>query len=466
MRQPALVLALLVPLLATAACGDDDAGTPDGAPALPDGGPLPDARPDSGPAATPAEAELTWVLDALNGAPVDAASVQAHFTSDFLAQVPAAQVVQVFAQLAAVGPWTRVGLEGTPTATQLVAVTTRGDGQTWRIALSTSVAEDDKMKSLLFSAAGDLDPALQTDEAIDAALTALAPKVNLESARIDGSSCTAIHELHPEASLAIGSAFKLYVLAALAHSISDGARGWTDLLAISDEHKSLPSGELQDAPVGTTLPLRTYADKMIAISDNTAADHLLFLVGRAAVEAEVTASGHHDPASLRPFLSTRELFTLKLMLTPAEQDAFVAADETGRRAQLDAFDADPARDPRTFTGVWGAPRRIDSLEWFARPDDLCRLMVELRDLGDTAAAGPVREILAQNPGLIDFRGDFSWIAFKGGSEPGVLELTWLVQRRGDSGYRFLTLAANDGSAGIDVERFLYVAAAARARLAE
>ena len=44
---------------------------------------------------------------------------------------------------------------------------------------------------------------------------------------------------------------------------------------------------------------------MIAISDNTATDHLIDLVGRDRVEAALTVFGHSDPAMTVPFLTTR-----------------------------------------------------------------------------------------------------------------------------------------------------------------
>jgi beta-lactamase class A len=465
MRTSPLACSVLVPFLLLAACGDD-------APALPDAAPapaadaaltLPDARADAALPDTPARTQLTWVLAALNGAPVTPADAAAHFTSAFLAQVPATQLAAIFAQLAALGPWAHVGFDGEPLPARLVAAVTRGDGQYWRIALATSSAEGDRIGGLLLAAAGDLDPALASFDAIDGALAQAAPRVNLLAASVAAGACTPLHELHPEASLAIGSTFKLYVLAALAQSIADGARTWTDSIAIQDEHKSLPSGELQDQPVGTLLPVRTYAEKMISISDNTAADHLLFAVGRAAVEAMVTATGHHALAENAPFLATRELFLLKLMLSSAEQDAYVAASVDARRALL--LDYDATRDPRSAAGPWTTPRRIDTLEWFATPADLCQVMAKLESFGEATSTAPVRDVLALNPGLSDLPGDFSYVAFKGGSEPGVLNLTWLVQRGSDGGYRFLSLGANDPDAEVDVDRLVYLAGAARALLA-
>jgi len=54
------------------------------------------------------------------------------------------------------------------------------------------------------------------------------------------------------------------------------------------------------------------ANRMISISDNTATDHLLLTVGREAVESIQAAMGHSAPGLNAPFITTRELFVLKV----------------------------------------------------------------------------------------------------------------------------------------------------------
>ncbi len=213
-------------------------------------------------------------------------------------------------------------------------------------------------------------------------------------------------------------------------------------IAIEDRYKSLPSGTLQDQPAGAKLPLLTFADEMISKSDNTAADHLLFTVGRAAVEAMLTTTGHHDPTVNQPFLSTRELFTLKLMLSPAEQQAFVGSTLAAKRTLLDDYDA--RLDPRTYAGPEPtAPILPDTLEWFATPGDLCRVMAARKGYADKPATTDVYDVLRINPGFADHAGAFAYIGMKGGSEPGVLDLTWLLQRKRDSKWLFLTADRRD-----------------------
>jgi len=320
------------------------------------------------------------------------------------------------------------------------------------------------MSALLLSPAGDLDPKLASDEAIDAEIDALAPHVNLLAASVGADGCSTLHALNPEANLALGSAFKLWILAALGQSIQAGERAWTDTITIQDALKSLPSGTLQEQPDGTKLSIRTFAEQMISISDNTAADHLLATPGPDAVETLLATTQHHDPSVDIPFLSTREMFDLKLLLSQTERDAYVAASVKQKRALLASY-ADTL-DPRTATGAWSNPIDIDRIEWFATPADLCNVMLTLKAQADLPATSEILDVLTLNPGIVGAPGQFTHIGFKGGSEPGVLNLTWLVQRASDGAWRFLSLGFNDDTAPIDEERAVYLAAAARARLAQ
>ena len=49
---------------------------------------------------------------------------------------------------------------------------------------------------------------------------------------------------------------------------------------------------------------------MIANSDNMATDLLINRVGTQAVERALADAGHHDPASMTPFPTMHELFSI------------------------------------------------------------------------------------------------------------------------------------------------------------
>jgi len=213
------------------------------------------------------------------------------------------------------------------------------------------------------------------------------------------------------------------VLDALGHAVASGKVRWNQPLTVTAQLKSLPAGELQNEPDGTQISVLDTAAKMISISDNTAADMLINLVGRSAVEAALTATGMARPALDRPFLTTREILTLKLDRWPVLANRYIAANEPGRRALL-ASTVDPAPLPAVAAaGAWTTPRDINSLEYLASASDICRAYTSLAALARRPGLSPIGQVLSLNDGGLQLD-PAQWKAtwFKGGSEPGVL--TW------------------------------------------
>src|SRR3546814_18014082 len=75
---------------------------------------------------------------------------------------------------------------------------------------------------------------------------------------------------------------------------------------------------------------------MVSVSDNSATDILLHALGRDNVEAVLPVVGIKEPAGMRPFLSTLEMFKLKGVDGGALGDQWLALDEKGRRKLLAA----------------------------------------------------------------------------------------------------------------------------------
>lgn len=239
-------------------------------------------------------------------------------------------------------------------------------------------------------------------------------------AETTSGECVPVSETNADQIQPLGSVFKLYVLAALLDAVDEGTVTWTQNVTIRDELDSFPSGTTQDVEAGTEMTVLELAELMISISDNTATDHLIDLLGRETVEEAQAAYGHSDPDLNRPFLTTRELFLLKTDESLLAE--YVDADSDQRRALLDSManlDLPPIEDVLSF--VEGGALAVDVAEWFATPNDMCRLLVEL------AKSSEVKDILAINPGVPDDTGRWSYIGFKGGSEPGVVASAWLLE---------------------------------------
>lgn len=95
-----------------------------------------------------------------------------------------------------------------------------------------------------------------------------------------------------------------------------------------------------------------------------------------------------------------------------------------------------------------APKALD-IEWFASPADLGRLLAYLRRTADPEAFA----IVAINPaasGVI--KAQWSYVGFKGGSEPGVINLIWLLTDKQGRDWA-LTLGWNNEAAVIDEHKF-------------
>jgi beta-lactamase class A/pimeloyl-ACP methyl ester carboxylesterase len=285
-------------------------------------------------------------------------------------------------------------------------------------------------------------------DALDVRLRAQAPQTSFLAAEVVDGRCRPVHALDAGQRLAIASTMKLYILGELAHQIDEGRASWDEELAIRDDWKS-PFSLMEAEPAGTVHTLRYYAEQMISVSDNTAADHLLFRLGRENVEAFQATMGHGDPARNVPFLATREMSALKLVLRPDQVATYLAAPVAEKRRLLatDVAAAAATMGPAAAAG-WTAPRWVETVEWFASAEDLCRAMAALLVMSERPGLEPLREVLAINPGIPFDPNAWTYIGFKGGGEPGVANGTWLL-RRADGRWFVLTSGHNDPKEPLD-----------------
>jgi hypothetical protein len=235
----------------------------------------------------------------------------------------------------------------------------------------------------------------------------------------------------------------------LTEDVAQGRRRWTDTMPLRAARRSLPSGMLHTWAEGSPVSLHSLASLMISISDNTATDHLVALLGRERIERHREVMGALAPGSV-PLLMTSDMFRLKWGRDKDAARRYLAADLAGKRAELVRLDAQPLPEASAITPE---PKLISELEWFASANDLVRNLDWLRRA--VAVDEAARGTLSINNGGVDANG-WRWIGFKGGSEPGVLELAWLLQRS-DGAWFAVCIGCNDPKAAVDTKKLLSIA---------
>jgi hypothetical protein len=384
--------------------------------------------------ATPLEAGAQRLVPVLNGT----ATAEEAFTAGLLAQVPYAQIAAVGSNLTGqFGPAMAVeAVTPVPVAPNAGLVTIRFERALVVFQVSVDPAEANRMNGLFVK---DVRPLGDTPEKIAADLAALPGSVNAWFAPLDGKG--AVIGINADTPLALGSTFKLYVLAALAEDVKAGRRKWSDVVPL--DQKSYPSGQMQNWPEGAPVTLHTLASLMISISDNTATDQLIAVLGRQRILKLMKDSGHSNPASNDPFLTTRELFLLKTM-DPLVLDRWRQRTPDAMTATAVLMEvANPSLDEVNAAFAAG-PKAID-IEWFASPADITRLFAHMRKTADPK----VFDIMAINPSATPaIKANWDYIGFKGGSEPGVLNLSWLLTDKAGRDW-VLTLGWNNPAAVLD-----------------
>ncbi|MEJ5975926.1 serine hydrolase [Novosphingobium sp. PS1R-30] len=363
------------------------------------------------------------------------------FAPPFLIAVPPAQLADLVGRLEAANGALR-------SAEGLVPVTPTSGRFTLRFEKATAVAsfsiEPRAPGRVTGLRIGSAVPLADDARTIAADFAALPGRSGFALVRLGQAS--PIAAAHADSQFAIGSVFKLWVLDALAEDVAAGRHRWDEVVRLGP--RSLPSGVTQDWPADAPVTVETLATLMISMSDNTATDVLIGLVGRERVAARVRATGHSDPARMLPLLTTAESFALKLSPS-STREAYARADEAGQARILAGLDTEKILADADLTALDGAPTAIETIEWFASPADVARVVDGLRQSRDPR----VLAILGVAPTMArDLRERFAYVGYKGGSEVGVISLAWLMRRK-SGGWMAVTASWNDPAAAVDPQRF-------------
>lgn len=363
---------------------------------------------------------------------------QEVFAPAFLQQVSAAQLAEITRQLV-VSHGTLVAIASvTPDGSASATIAIRFERAVGHGVMAIEAEAPHRITGLVLQRFETSDDS--TDK-VAAELRALPGVVNAWFGPLEtGSPRLAIN---PDRRLALGSTFKLFVLSALSNAVATGDHRWDEVVPLAE--RSFPSGLMQEWPTGAPVTLQTLATLMLQISDNTATDQLIALLGRERVEAEFRRFAPAADGPTLPFLTSREMFVIKA--DPALRERYARAGTAERRRILAALPARPVPLEVVARAFAGNPLAVDTIEWFASPAELAKLLRELTRPEHARA----RDLLATNRSLDPVAAArWRYVGFKGGSEPGVLNLTWLLQDQAGR-WHMLTVGRTNAAAPIGRE---------------
>lgn len=268
-------------------------------------------------------------------------------------------------------------------------------------------------------------PTIRSWADVDGVLSRIGGRYSYRVSKVNDGRCEQFAGTNTSESLPLASIFKLYVLFGVAEAVTVGRLSWNDQLTITTEAKAVGSSAFDKLPAGSHVSVRTAAEKMIANSDNMATDLLIGRIGAPAVERALADAGHHDPASMTPFPTMHELFSVGWG-EPDLREQWKDADPQGRAKLLQETSSRPYEPDPTRTH---SPASAYGAEWYGSAEDICRVHAALQSQA-VGAAAPVKDIMSTIPGIDLDPVQWPYIGAKAGNLPGELTFSWYAVDRG------------------------------------
>ena len=341
-------------------------------------------------------------------------AMEAIFDPSFLAQIPEAQLRQIFGDLRAqLGACTGHRLLDKPSSHAWRARWSFESGFRIDGVLGLSEATPARIVMLHFDVPGREEDSWQ---AIEEDARALPGLCSLELREL--ATGRVLVSLEPSLRLGIGSTSKLVIFSCLLDRIAAGRLAWSHRIELEARAISGSSGVMHCWPVGSPLTVHTAAVLMLTMSDNTAADLLLHELGREAVEEVAGEIATPGSAARARFPSTRAF--LKLAACSAAQQAEYR--DVAPEQQLPMLERLESAPPEL--GDVTSQALPDGVGWYFSALEICNLLERIRSqIEDDEVA---RALLGASPQAIAAPA-WAYVGSKGGSSPGRFSLAALLR---------------------------------------
>jgi len=281
------------------------------------------------------------------------------------------------------------------------------------------------------SAAPAQTSAAEVNKVIQTELARLHGHTGLAFCELTANGPQLLFGLRQDERFAIGSSFKLFILGTLASEVNEDRRGLSNVMRLRSDLTGPPHSEMAEWPVESPVTLHTLALKMIWQSDNTATDHLHFLLGRKRIERQMKIMGNRNAAWNVPLLSTREMTMLRDKKTGMLGVAYDSLDEDAKRKFL----AEHFQGVVDYDAIDFDAGAYKVAEWYATPLDMAYALDWIRkNTEDGQPAHSLRAVLTVDPKLPHDPQTWPFVGFKGGSEDQLLAGNWLLQNKNGKWY--------------------------------
>ncbi len=263
----------------------------------------------------------------------------------------------------------------------------------------------------------------------------------------NNGQCVEISERNSSIPRATGSIFKTWVLGGVADDVAAGRLDRSDSVPLIASERAL-GGAINTVPLGTVFTVQQMSTLMMAISDNTATDHMHQIVGRELIGDIIQQYGVADPDILLPLLSVSEQFHLLFSFSLPQAQSYVLGSETFQQQFLNN-QIIPLGPTFPLNAPFFNTRLLTEGTWRASPLDICNTLAGLRSTsGNNGAFELVNEAMGSQAAQPSIRNVWDRVWFKGGSlESGVSGLhvlthAWLLENSGEFPRVVITMANN------------------------
>lgn len=422
--------------------------------------------------------QLRWLLGELAQAQTTIDEIRQRFSPEYLQQVPANQIQQTIDDLRRIAPDPEISdlILATPVRVSAI-IHDRSANIGFSVFLGAGYTNDAPISQ--FSTRTDFprngtnvqerDRELNFQQ-LDGILATLASDTSMYIGRIENDRCTAIYQRNSALPLLTASIYKLWVLGALGEGLAAGRISANERLPLSAADIVSNGSVISSETLGTQISIKDMANMMMALSDNTATDHVARRVGRNRIEQALPRFGHRNRERIVPFLTGNEVRHLWGTVPTETLNRYVNGTEMDQR-EIVNNELAPLGSFEGFT--------IDNFaqgsqaSWAASAQDVCGAYAGLRRFDNRSAAF---DIVANAAGgsavFLGARDRWDRVWFKGGSlatRAGqfVLTLSWLFESDSKGAFVVVLMANNSDLAPVaDSGRINSLAARAERLLSE